>query len=233
MTLIITLVAVSVIVFACGGIIKRFPVVFYALALVLDVIYVYCRFYVAYNPLLFSALQIMQKGFIAFALFTMVMFIGAFDESSRLRRRLDPIRPELSILGCLFVLGHVVGYLASYLMTLFRDTGAIPPSVLPSLLVSLTCLVLLVVLGATTLVFVRSRMRPHIWKKIQQLSYAFYGLVFVHLLIMLIPSASRGRSETTISLVIYAIVFVGYVITRTRKTLRDRRRVAVLIHEKV
>jgi DMSO/TMAO reductase YedYZ heme-binding membrane subunit len=222
MTLLVTLAAVSLIVFAGSALIKKYSFLFYALALVLDGIYVSYRFFAAYDPLILAALQVMQKGLIAYALFAIVMFIGVLDESAKLRERLHPIRAELSLLGCLFALGHIAGYLTSYLMTLFRDSGVIPTSVFLSLLVSLTSLVLLVILGVTTLTFVRAKMSPSIWKKIQRLSYVFFGLVYIHLMLMLVPAMRHDTTEAIVSVAAYTLLFGSYVVLRLRKARRKR-----------
>ncbi|MDR1013936.1 MAG: ferric reductase-like transmembrane domain-containing protein [Coriobacteriales bacterium] len=220
----ITLALVSLVVTACSSLIKKHPVPFYALALALDAVYLFFRFFASYSPLVLSALQVMQKGLIAYALFVVVMFIGALDESSRLRARLYPIRGELSLLGCLFVLGHVGGYLTSYLMTLLRDSGVIPPSVLASILVSLASLVLLLVLGFTTFTFVRSRMNPTIWKRIQRLSYPFFGLIHVHLALMLVPTMRNDAAGSALSLAVYAVVLIAYVFARLVRPRLKRAR---------
>jgi DMSO/TMAO reductase YedYZ heme-binding membrane subunit len=154
------------------------------------------------------------------------MFIGVLNESSKLKDRLYPIRAELSLLGCLFTLGHVGGYLTSYLMTLLRDSGVIPAPVVASILLSLTSLVLLIILGITTLTFVRSKMNPVVWKKIQRLSYVFFGLIHVHLLLMLLPAMRHDAIGTIISATVYLLILAVYTVLRMLKARRS-----VVIHD--
>ena len=52
--------------------------------------------------------------------------------------------------------------------------------------------VLLVVLGVTSFAFVKRQMSTASWKKVQKLAYPFFGLVYVHPLLMLLPSALHG-----------------------------------------
>jgi DMSO/TMAO reductase YedYZ heme-binding membrane subunit len=222
MTLLITLVVVSLIAIVCSTLIKKYTFIFYVLAIVLDGAYIYFRFFADYNPVIFSLLQAMQKGLIAFALFAVVMFIGVLSESSKLRTRLYPIRGELSLLGFLFALGHIGGYLTSYLMTLVRDSGVLPPSVLLSIVVSFTSFILLLILGVTTFNFVRSAMNSDLWKRIQRLSYVFFGLVYIHLMLMLMPAMRNNVTTAIISASIYTAILGAYVVLRVLKAKRDK-----------
>jgi DMSO/TMAO reductase YedYZ heme-binding membrane subunit len=222
MTLLITLVLVSLLSIACSTLIKKYTFVFYILAVVLDGVYLYFRFFADYNPIIFSALQVMQKGLIAFALFAVVMFIGVLDDSTKLKKRLHPIRGELSLLGFLFALGHIGGYLTSYLMTLVRDSGVLPPSVMLSIVVSFTSFILLLILGITTFNFVRSAMNPDLWKRIQRLAYLFFGLVYIHLMLMLMPAMQKSVTDALVSASIYTVILGAYVILRVLKAKRDK-----------
>ena len=80
-------------------------------------------------------------------------------------------------------------YLASYAP---RLGGALGGNVLGALVVALALLVLLLVLGVTSFGFVERRMRTESWKRLQRWAYVFFGLVYVHLMLMLAPAASRG-----------------------------------------
>lgn len=66
-------------------------------------------------------------------------------------------------------------------------------------------LVLLVVLGVTSFAFVKRQMSTASWKKVQKLAYPFFGLVYVHLLLMLLPSALHGGLAAQASVVVYSV----------------------------
>jgi len=214
MILLITLIVVVLFAVALSPFIKKHAALFYLLAVLCDAVYLAARFGLDYIPQLFAVLQVMQKGLIAFVFFVVVMYIGALRESSWLHRRLAPIRAELSLLGCLFALGHATGYLTSYLATFLLGTGIIPAQALFSMLISLTSLVLMLILGATTLSFVRVRMDPGAWKKLQRLAYIFFGLVYIHLMIMLVPALRGNTVDVVVSVVLYTIIVVGYACAR-------------------
>ena len=56
----------------------------------------------------------MQRCALAFLLFSIVMFVGVLGEKNPLRTHLMPIRRQLSILACIFAVGHIAFYAASY-----------------------------------------------------------------------------------------------------------------------
>ncbi|MGV8083827.1 MAG: ferric reductase-like transmembrane domain-containing protein [Coriobacteriia bacterium] len=228
MTFLISLFVIVGLVIVSKSLIAKYPYVFYAVAVIIDLVYVIGRFFGSYNPLLFRGLEFIQKGWIAFILLAIVMFIGAFDQSWKIRQWLNPIRTELSILACLLALGHVAGYLTSYLTTLIFDSGVIPPVVLVSLSISIVLFALLLVLTITSLKSVRQRMNKATWKKIQRTSYVFFGLVYAHLMLMLVPGALKGAAASTYSVVIYTVIFAAYLILRGLKAVSGRRYQAVL-----
>ena len=83
---------------------------------------------------------------------------------------------------------------------------------------------LLVVLGVTSFNVVKKRMKKETWKRVQLLAYPFWGLVYVHLLLMLVPSALRGGAPAQMAVVVYSVVFVGYAVLRIRRAAIDRRK---------
>ena len=94
---------------------------------------------------------------------------------------------------------------------------------LGALVVALALLVLLLVLGVTSFGFVERRMRTESWKRLQRWAYVFFGLVYVHLLLMLLPSALHGGLAAQASVAVYSVVFVGYALCRVGRALADKR----------
>lgn len=187
------LVASAVATVILRGPIKRWPVAFYGLAVVADVAYI-----VGIEGLLPRAVMgpltlLMGKCVLSLALFVVVMYVGVFAKGSRAHQWLKPVRSELSIAACILACGHMAVYLASYVP---RFGGALSANVLGALAVALGLLALLLVLGATSFGFVKKHMRTESWKRLQRWAYAFFGLVYVHLMLMLAPAAGgrrRGR----------------------------------------
>lgn len=102
-------------------------------------------------------------------------------------------------------------YLESYLPRLLGG-GEIGGNVMGAFVLAVVLLVLLVVLGVTSFAFVKRQMSTASWKKVQKLAYPFFGLVYVHLLLMLLPSALHGGLAAQASVAVYSVVFVGYAL---------------------
>ena len=223
MTLLISLAAVALFSYAASNLIKKYALLFYALAIVLNILYIFIRFFAEYNQLLHTVFLVVQKGQIAYAFFAVVMFIGVLGES-KLRSKLIAIRAELSLLGCLFALGHAGGYLTSFFMTIFRDSVTIPLLTSVSMMLSLASFALMLILGVTTLSFVRTKMKSGTWKSIQRLAYPFFVLIHLHLMVLLVPALRPESTEILVSVVVYFAVFVLYIALRSKKAINDHAR---------
>lgn len=200
---------------------RRWPVVFYGLAIVANVLYVCCVFGFFPEPLRRFMFLLMQKCTVSLALFAIVMFIGVFRKDSRVSLALRPVRAELSIVACLLALGHMAVYLAAFLPRLAGDSGG--ASFWLFFGTALVLLLLLLVLGITSFSWVKSRMNSATWKKVQKWAYVFFGLVYVHLVSILLPSALHGGTAAQLSIAIYTVLFGAYAVLRIRRALIDRK----------
>ena len=88
--------------------------------------------------------------------------------------------------------------------------------------IALGLLVLLLVLGVTSFQGVKRRMSADRWKAVQKWAYPFFGLVYVHLSLMLAPSALGGGASAQESLAVYTAVFGVYAVARIYRALAER-----------
>ena len=65
---------------------------------------------------------------------------------------------------------------------------------------------------------IRKKMNPRKWKKIQRLAYVYYGLLYVHIMVLMIPGTVHGYVEYAVNITVYSIVFATYAVLRLRKT---------------
>jgi len=202
--------------------IKRLPWLFYLLAVVMDVLFIVSDMF-AFPAIVHNLIFIlMQKSTLSLALFVIVMYIGVFDKASKISRYLMPIRAELSIFAWLVSLGHMVTYLMVYAPRILSGAGVINLNIVVSLGISLVLFVLLLILGVTSFNFVKQRMSLQTWKKVQVWAYVFFGLVYVHLVLLLLPSALSGGGTAITSIIVYSVVFIVYFIARIARMFRDR-----------
>ena len=220
MTFLLVLAGAVVFSVACKGPLKAHPGVFYALALVLDALFVVDSFAQLPGVLHDALFVLLHKCTLATALFAVVMYIGAFKRDGRVAQTLRPVRAELSILAWLLSLGHVAVYAASYVTRL--ASGLPQANVAAAIAVAFVLLVLLLVLGITSFNAVKRRMSKEAWKRVQLWAYPFFALVYVHLMLMLLPSALRGGAAAQTSVAAYSVVFAGYAVARIVRAARDR-----------
>ena len=104
-----------------------------------------------------------------------------------------------------------------------KQAGMIASFVVSSLLI-----VLLAALTVTSFNAVKTRMSSDAWKRLQKTAYVFFGLVYVHLMLMLAPAASRGGEAAVASVAVCTVVFGAYAALRVRRAFVDRRAVAAV-----
>jgi DMSO/TMAO reductase YedYZ heme-binding membrane subunit len=224
MVFLVSLVAAIVFVAAFRIPIKKAPWLFYLLALVLVGYYIYEYFY-GTNVFVWRYLLVsVQRCSLALAFLMIVMFIGVLPDASKLRGYLHPIRQELSILGCILAFGHVIVYINSYIMRFLSGFAATDFNIIASLIIAVLLVILLVILLITSFTFVRRQMGPRRWKSVQRLAYPFFLVIYLHLLLLLLPSALAGVPSMIFSISLYTALFGAYSILRLRKYTLDRKR---------
>ena len=148
------------------------------------------------------------------------MFIGALGHGNPVRRMLMPVRTELSLLGCIAILGHVGVYALSYL-TLFGRFGHLRLLIEVALVVALVLVVLLIPLAVTSVPAVKRAMNGVLWKRVQRLAYVFFGVLFVHMGVYLAAPTLAGSARAIAGLAVYAAILVAYVVLRCRRAAKD------------
>lgn len=165
---------------------------------------------------------VLQKGYLSSVLLGIVMFTGCLDNTNPLKKRLRPIRGELSVLSFIFILGHVTLFMPSYLGRLLGG-ASLKPNVETAVVVAVVLTALFVALGATSFRHVRRAMNPRAWKNLQRLAYLMVALYIVHVGFFLGTSVLGGSGKAHVSLLIYCVAVGAYAVLRTGKALRDRR----------
>lgn len=222
MTFAIVLVCTVAACFALRNPLKTCPTAFYVLAIAVDVVFIGGSFWGMPRGVWSVFFILIQKCLLPLALFVVVMYIGVLPRQSRPYMWLKAVRAELSIVAWILSLGHMAVYMVTYLPRLLTG-GRMDLNVVASFAVAVVLLVLLLVLGVTSFNFVKKRMHTDTWKKVQKLAYPFFLLVYVHLLLMLAPSALHGGIAATTSVAVYSVVFLAYIALRSVRAVKDHR----------
>ncbi|SCY39901.1 FMN-binding protein [Butyrivibrio sp. INlla14] len=152
-----------------------------------------------------AVLSYISGGAMVGALFTLVMFAGAFVQGSTLAKKSMPVRAQLSILGGILAIGHGIALGQSFIKRLNFTVEFV---------ISLLLLLVMVPLFVTSFTVIRKKMNPKSWKKLQRLAYLFYLLTFIHILAFEMPKALRGVKGYALNVFAYFVVFVSYLFCR-------------------
>lgn len=152
-------------------------------------------------------------------MFIAVMYAGALPKGSKLIAPLMKIRGELSITAAILVLCHNFTYGITYFKMLFIKPEALSATQLTAAIISLVLIIIMIVLTVTSFQAVRKKMKAKKWKQLQRTAYVFYGLMYVHIMLINIPYARLGLGTYIANVVIYSIVFLGYAAMRIAKAV--------------
>ena len=169
------------------------------------------------NAFTIYILPTFRNGAFSTALFVIVMYIGALKNGSSLIKFLMPIRAELSIIASIFTLAHNISFGKLHFVRLFTNPSALKPNVIVAAIISLILIAIMLPLMITSFPSVRRKMDAKSWKKLQKTAYLFYGLIYAHVMLIMVPYALKGKTTYIFNIVIYTIVFLTYAVMRVSK----------------
>lgn len=213
--------------FLCDKQLKKHPTVFYTAAAILTAVTVTIsqleskghidigsEFVVKY------IIGIFTRGALGAAFWAVVMWAGALPNGSAPIKKLMPIRGELSITAAILTFSHIITYGIQYISDLINDRTGSGDALRDFVITSIVSLVMVLIMTPLTVMSfkkIRKKMQPKTWKKIQRAAYVFYALIYIHILVLFVPKAQKGREGYFLSVLVYSVVFVGYAVMRLRK----------------
>ena len=219
MLLVISLIIVSLFIYFLKDSLKKHAKIYYIGAAVISI----AVFLLGFLPMpLFvnnNILGIFAKGSLGTAMFVAVMYAGALSKGNKLIGPLMKIRGELSITAAILVLCHNFTYGMTYFKMLFIKPEALSATQLTAAIISIILITIMLVLTVTSFPAVRKKMQAKKWKQLQRTAYVFYGLMYVHIMLINIPYARLGLGTYIANVIIYSIVFLGYAAMRIAKAV--------------
>ena len=219
MLLIVALIIVSLFIYFLGASLKKHPNAYYIGAAAISIGIFLLGF--VDMPLFIkkNILGIFAKGSLGTAMFVFVMYAGALPKGNRFIAPLMKIRGELSITAAILVLCHNFTYGRTYFRMLFVQPEILSETQLAAAIISIILIMIMLVLTITSFPSVRKSMQAKKWKQLQRTAYLFYGLMYVHIMLINIPYARLGMSMYIVNVIVYSIVFLGYAAMRISKAL--------------
>ena len=177
--------------------------------------------------------KIMQRGILAGSLFIWVMLAPVLPKSFSGRKTIYLLRGEMAICASLITLAHNLAFGGKYFGALFLGQGHISLMELHAAIVSCLMILLLIPLTITSFQTVRRKMQGKTWKKLQNWSYLFYLLLYLHIFFIYQGALIRGKGEYFFTLMLYSFIFGCYGFLRIRqyrvqKETREKKAVPLL-----
>ena len=198
--------------FVCRKALKKHAVLFYIAAAAVSVAVAVWDFHGVPAPMQNYVIGLFSRGAFATGLWCVVMWIGALPNGSAMMKALMPVRGELSIFAAILTLGHNFGFGKTYFVRMFTNPGSMKPTQLTAGILSLVMLAIMIPLTILSIPSVRKKMTAKRWKKIQR-------TVYLHVMILFLPSAQNGKVLYQVSVIVYSLVFLGYAACRIRKAI--------------
>ena len=200
-----------------GKALKKKPAVLYGICILLSLVSIFYPREGGLPFLDFFFKKIMQRGVLAGSLFIWVMLAPVLPKSFSGRKTIYLLRGEMAICASLITLAHNLAFGGKYFGALFLGQGHISLMELHAAIVSCLMILLLIPLTITSFQTVRRKMQAKTWKKLQNWSYLFYLLLYLHIFFIYQGALIRGKGEYFFTLMIYSFIFGLYGFLRIRQ----------------
>ena len=217
MIVILTLICSLAFFHFFGKALKKKPAVLYGICILLSLVSIFYPREGGLPFLDFFFKKIMQRGILAGSLFILVMLAPVLPKSFSGRKTIYLLRGEMAICASLITLAHNLAFGGKYFGALFLGQGHISLVELHAAIVSCLMILLLIPLTVTSFQAVRRKMQGKTWKKLQNWSYLFYLLLYLHIFFIYQGALIRGKGDYFFTLMIYSFIFGFYGFLRIRQ----------------
>ncbi|WP_315574325.1 FMN-binding protein, partial [Oribacterium parvum] len=200
-----------------GKAVKKKPAVLYGICILLSLVSIFYPREGGLPFLDFFFKKIMQRGVLAGSLFILVMLAPVLPKSFSGRKTIYLLRGEMAISASLITLAHNLAFGGKYFGALFLGQGHISLMELHAAIVSCLMILLLIPLTITSFQSIRRKMQAKSWKKLQNWSYLFYLLLYLHIFFIYQGALLRGKGEYFFTLMLYSFIFGFYGFLRIRQ----------------
>ena len=217
MIVILTLLCSLAFFHFCGKAVKKKPAVLYGICILLSLVSIFYPREGGLPFLDFFFQKIMQRGVLAGSLFILVMLAPVLPKRFSGRKTIYLLRGEMAISASLITLAHNLAFGRKYFGAVFFGQGHISLMELHAAIVSCLMILLLIPLTITSFQTVRRKMQAKTWKKVQNWSYLFYLLLYLHIFFIYQGALIRGKGEYFFTLMLYSFLFGFYGFLRIRQ----------------
>ena len=217
MIVILTLLCSLAFFYFCGKAVKKKPAALYGICILLSLVSIFYPREGGLPFLDFFFKKIMQRGVLAGSLFILVMLAPVLPKRFSGRKTIYLLRGEMAISASLITVAHNLAFGGKYFGAVFFGQGHISLMELHAAIVSCLMILLLIPLTITSFQTVRRKMQAKTWKKVQNWSYLFYLLLYLHIFFIYQGALLRGKGEYFFTLMLYSFLFGFYGFLRIRQ----------------
>ena len=217
MIVILTLICSLAFFHFFGKALKKKPAVLYGICILLSLVSIFYPREGGLPFLDFFFKKIMQRGILAGSLFILVMLAPVLPKRFSGRKTIYFLRGEMAISASLITLAHNLAFGGKYFGAAFFGQGHISLMELHAAIVSCLMILLLIPLTISSFQTVRRKMQAKSWKKLQNWSYLFYLLLYLHIFFIYQGALLRGKGEYFFTLMLYSFIFGFYGFLRIRQ----------------
>ena len=200
-----------------GKAVKKKPAVLYGICILLSLASIFYPREGGLPFLDFFFQKIMQRGILAGSLFILVMIAPVLPKRFSGRKTIYLLRGEMAISASLITVAHNLAFGGKYFGAVFFGQGHISLMELHAAIVSCLMILLLIPLTITSFQTVRRKMQGKSWKKLQNWSYLFYLLLYLHIFFIYQGALIRGKGDYFFTLMLYSFIFGLYGFLRIRQ----------------
>lgn len=223
--------------------IKKHAVLLYWLSIVICCVLIYIgfsgmmrEFPPFFRSYIFSPIK---NGILPTAIFIVIMFVGALDDKSSIRKKILPIRAELAIIASIFTIAHFILCIRHFtrLFTPQLFTSSLLHTA--SMLIGIYAIVIMIPLFITSFHKIRKKMSRPKWVNLQNFAYLMYAFTYLHIMLLDLPKAFPILRDVPsnkpamdipfyfsgafLNILIYSTLFWGYTILRIDKGLKVKK----------
>lgn len=120
---------------------------------------------------------IINMGYVGLSCFFLVMIASTLEQGN-IKKKLMGNRAELAVIGSIFSLTHGIKYIVFAIDYSFFWRAPL------YFYLGILSVIIMLPLAITSLMIIRKKMKGKTWKKLHKLSYVFYGLIFLHVILI-------------------------------------------------
>jgi DMSO/TMAO reductase YedYZ heme-binding membrane subunit len=154
--------------------------------------------------------DVIDSGHVSLAFFMLVMVAGVLPKTNLAYKKIFLVRGDFAILGFIYLLPHGIMRLSLALYG-YNPSGLIAA-------------IIMIPLTMSSFMIIRKKIRPDRWKKLHQLAYLTYLLIYIHLGFDISLHPSNMYIIISPNSLLFHLFFIGYFVLKMMVIIKKKKR---------